>query len=57
MTNERGRFFKPIEEISDKFVYLKDKDLMGFDSANIYTFHFFYLTCHNLVFLIFYCNG
>ena len=35
MTNERGRFFKPIEEISDKFVYVNDKDLMGFDSPNI----------------------
>ena len=41
MPNERVRFFKPIEEISDKFVYVKDKDLMGFESANIYAFHFF----------------
>ena len=41
MPNERVSFFKPIEEISDKFVYVRDKDLMGFDSANIYAFHFF----------------
>ena len=41
MPNEKVKYFKPIEEISDKFVYVKDIDLMGFESANIYAFHFF----------------
>ena len=40
MPNERVKFFKPIEQISDKFVYVKDKDLVGFDSANSYVFQF-----------------
>ena len=40
MPNERVRFFKPIEEIKDKFVYVKDKDLIGFDSANSNVFHY-----------------
>ena len=33
MPNERVRYFKPQEEIKDKIVYVKDKDLVGFDSA------------------------
>ena len=41
MPNEKVKFFKPIEEISDRIVYIKDKDVMGFDSASIYTFHFY----------------
>ena len=40
MPNEKVKFFKPIEEISDKIVYVKDKDLLGFDSADIYAFHY-----------------
>ena len=40
MPNEKVRFFKPIEEINDKFVYVKDKDLIGFDSANSAVFQF-----------------
>ena len=39
MPNEKVSYFKPIEEIKDKIVYVKDKDLMGFDTANIYAFH------------------
>ena len=31
MPNEKVRFFKPYEEIKDKFVYVKDKDFIGFD--------------------------
>ena len=40
MPNDKVKFFKPIEEISDRIVYIKDKDVMGFDSASIYTFQF-----------------
>ena len=40
MPNEKVRYFKPIEEIKDKFVYIKDKDLIGFDSANSAVFQF-----------------
>ena len=40
MPNERVRYFKEPEEIKEKIVYIKDKDLLGFDSASIYTFHF-----------------
>ena len=38
MPNEKVKYFKPIEEISGKFVYVKDKDLLGFDSANSVVF-------------------
>ena len=41
MPNEKVRYFKPIEEIKDRIVYVKDKDLLGFESANIHAFHFF----------------
>ena len=40
MPNERVRYFKAPEEIKEKIVYVKDKDMLGFDSASIYTFHF-----------------
>ena len=40
MPNERVRYFKEPEEIKEKIIYVKDKDLLGFDSASIYTFHF-----------------
>jgi hypothetical protein len=40
MPNEKVRYFKPIEEIKEKFVYVKDKDLIGFDSANSAVFQF-----------------
>ena len=40
MPNEKVKYFKPIEEISDKFVYVKDKDLIGFDSANSNVFQY-----------------
>ena len=38
--NEKVRYFKEPDEIKEKIVYVKDKDLLGFDSASIYTFHF-----------------
>ena len=40
MPNEKVKFFKTIEEINDKIIYIKDKDLLGFDSANIFAFTF-----------------
>ena len=40
MPNERVRYFKPQEEIKDKIVYVKDKDLIGFDSASSPVFQF-----------------
>ena len=50
MPNEKVRYFKPIEEIKDKFVYVKDKDLIGFDSANsaIFQFNLFRLAKYNI---------
>ena len=45
MPNEKVTYFKPIEEIKDRIVYVKDKDLMGYDTANIYAFH---LALHNM---------
>ena len=40
MPNEKVKYFKPYEEIKEKIVYVKDKDVLGFDSANIYAFTF-----------------
>ena len=40
MPNEKVRFLKPIEEIKNKIIYIKDKDLLGFESANIHSFTF-----------------
>jgi len=40
MPNERVKFLRPIDEIKEKIVYINDKDLMGFDCANIYAFLF-----------------
>ena len=40
MPNEKVRFFKEPEEIKDKIVYVKDKDLLGFDSASSPAFQF-----------------
>ena len=40
MPNEFVRYLKPVDEINDKILYIKDKDLIGFESANIQTFLF-----------------
>ena len=40
MPNEKVKYFKNSSEISEKIKYIKDKDLIGFDSANIYSFLF-----------------
>jgi len=34
MPNTKVRFFKPIEEIKDKIVYIQDKDITGFNTLN-----------------------
>ena len=40
MPNEKVNFLKPIDEISDKIIYVKDKDLLGFDSESSTTFQY-----------------
>ena len=40
MPNEKVKYFKSYNEIKDKIVYVKDKDVLGYDSANIYAFTF-----------------
>lgn len=40
MPNKKVRFFKPIEEIKDKIVYVNEKDLIGFDTLNIASIQF-----------------
>ena len=40
MPNKKVKFLKPYEEIKDKIIYVNDKDLIGFDSANIFAFSF-----------------
>ena len=40
MPNEKVKYFKPYDEIKEKIVYVKDKDVLGYESANIYAFTF-----------------
>lgn len=40
MPNEKVRFLKPYDEIKDKIVYVRDKDLLGFDSASSIAFEY-----------------
>ena len=40
MPNERVKYFKPLNEISDKFVYIKDIDFLGFDTSNSHVFQY-----------------
>ena len=40
MPNEKVNFFKSYDEIQDKIKYIKDKDLLGFESANSVSFSF-----------------
>ena len=37
---KKVKYFKPYDEIKDKIVYVKDKDVLGYESANIYAFAF-----------------
>ena len=40
MPNEKVKFFKTYDEIQEKIKYIKDKDLLGFESANSFSFSF-----------------
>ena len=40
MPNKKVKYFKSVKKIKEKIIYIKDKDLLGFDSANIYAFTF-----------------
>ena len=40
MPSEKVKYFKPYDEIMEKIVYVKDKDVLGYESANIYAFTF-----------------
>ena len=47
LPNKKVRYFKDYELIKEKIVYVYDKDLIGFDSANICTFLFSYWKMEN----------
>ena len=40
MPNERVRYFKDYKLIEEKIIYVKDRDLIGFDSSNSLAFQF-----------------
>ena len=40
MPNEKVKYFKEPEEIKEKIIYVKDKDLIGFDSSSSVVFQF-----------------
>ena len=40
MPNEKVKYLKTVDEINEKILYIKDKDLLGFESANIQSFLF-----------------
>ena len=40
MPNKEVKFLKPIPKIKEKIVYINDKQFLGFDSANIFSFSF-----------------
>ena len=40
MPNEKVKYLKSYEEIKEKIIYIKDKDLIGFDSASSTVFEF-----------------
>ena len=40
MPNEKVRFFKNYSEINEKIIYVKDKEILGHESANIHAFQF-----------------
>ena len=42
MPNEKVRYFKEYNLIKEKIIYVKDKDLLGYDSSNSYAFQFRY---------------
>ena len=42
MPNEKVRYLKDYNLIKDKIVYVKDKDILGYDSSNARDFEFRY---------------
>jgi len=40
MPNQKVKYLKEQNDIKDKIIYLKDKDVLGFDSASSITFEF-----------------
>ena len=42
LPNKKVRYFKDYDLIKEKIIYVNDKDLIGFDSANSHTFQFNY---------------
>ena len=40
MPNEKVKYLKNIEDINEKIIYIKDKDILGYDSSNIQSFLF-----------------
>ena len=40
MPNEKVKYLKSYEEINEKIIYINDRDFLGFDSANIFSFTF-----------------
>ena len=40
MPNEKVKYLKSYEEIKEKIIYINDKDFLGFESANIFSFTF-----------------
>ena len=42
MPNDKIKYFKNYQLIKDKIVYVKDKDLLGYDSSNSLAFQFRY---------------
>ena len=43
MPNDKVKFLKSIDEINEKIIYINDKEFLGFDSANIFSFTFKYI--------------
>ena len=42
MPNEKVRYFKDYNLINDKIIYIKDKDILGYDSSNSLAFQYRY---------------
>jgi hypothetical protein len=40
MPNEKVKYLKSYEEIKEKIIYINDREFLGFDSANIFSFTF-----------------
>ena len=47
MPNEKVRYFKEYDLIKEKIVYVKDKDILGYDSSNSLAFQFRYWKMEN----------